>query len=166
MTTTAERPDPVRTHLAEALEWGSAHLTLEAVVEEWPDDLRGVRPEGMPHSAWELVEHMRRAQRDILDFCLPGSYREREWPDDYWPTDPEPATETAWSEAVDGYLEDRATLQTLVADPATDLLAVVPHGDEQTLLRAVLLVVDHNAHHLGQLILVRRALGLGSRGAE
>lgn len=150
--------------LAEALDWGAAHLTFEAVVDDWPVKLRGVRPEGLPHSAWELMEHMRRAQRDILEFSLPGSYREREWPADYWPGSPEPPTETAWDEAVEDYRTDRSSLQTLVADPTTDLLAVVPHGTDQTLLREILLVLDHNAHHLGQLIVVRRALGIDSHG--
>jgi uncharacterized damage-inducible protein DinB len=156
--------DPLRALLADVLEWGSAHLTFEVVVEGWPHDLRGVRPAGLPHSGWELVEHMRRAQRDILDFCLPAAYEEREWPDAYWPPTPEPPTQSAWDEAVAAFVEDRTSLRKLVADPTTDLRAVVPHGEEQTFLREVLLVIDHNAHHLGQLVLVRRALGLGSGG--
>jgi hypothetical protein len=116
-------------------------------------------PEGAEHSSWELVEHLRIAQWDILDFSSNPEYRERRWPEDYWPKSAAPASEAAWDESVSSFLADRRALCDLVMDPVTDLYARIPHGSGQTILREALLAGDHNAYHVGQLVLVRRLLG-------
>ncbi|WP_022836805.1 DinB family protein, partial [Salisaeta longa] len=112
---------------------------------------------GLPHSGWELVEHLRIAQRDILDFCQADAYEQPAWPDDYWPAAAAPPSENAWHDSLQQIRDDHAALCTLVRD-TPDLMAVVPHGETQTFLREALLVADHNAYHLGQLVDVRRAL--------
>ena len=123
-----------------------------------------MRPQGVPYSAWELVEHLRLAQRDIREFCLDPGYTERKWPDDYWPAAPMPPNQAAWDESVRRFREDREALKEIVEDPSRDLLALIPHGTGQTYLREILLVADHNAYHVGQLILVRRLLGAWGSG--
>jgi len=150
----------LRQHLAHVLEWKEAHAGLDAAFEAFPHELRGVRPSGFRHSAWELLEHTRLAQRDILDFVRDPEYPEKRWPDDYWPTAPAPTSEDAWEHSLRGYREDRAALRSLVLDPDADLLSPIPHGDGQTLLREVLLAADHAAYHTGQVVLLRRALGI------
>ena len=153
--------DPtLRRTLARALEWNDAHATFDDAVADFPAGLRGVRPERVPWSAWQLVEHIRMAQRDILEFALPGEYRPMKWPDDYWPTDPAPPHAAAWDDSIDAIRRDRAELARLAVDPAHDLAAKVPHAtaDAQTYARAVLLVADHSAYHTGQLVLLRRLL--------
>lgn len=152
-------PDALRAHLLRALAWEDAHAGFDAAVAGLPAAVRGVRPEGLPHSPWELVEHLRRAQRDILDFCRDPSYEAPTWPRDYWPASPAPPTPDAWDASVAAFRADRAALQTLVADPSRDFFAPIPHGDGQTYLREALLVIDHNTYHVGQLVLVRRLLG-------
>lgn len=150
----------LRETLARALGWKEAHATLEEAVEDFPAHLRGVRPPGVPWSAWQLVEHVRIAQRDILEFSLPREYRAMKWPEDYWPQDPAPPSDAAWDESIAALLRDRAELARLAADPAVDLAGATPHGSgAQTQMRAVLLVLDHNAYHVGQLVLLRRLLG-------
>jgi hypothetical protein len=150
---------PIRQQLARVLDWSDAHVTYDAAVEDFPADLRGVRPPGFPHSAWELIEHIRITQRDILDFCRPESYREMRWPAEYWPKTPAPPTPQSWNESVAAYVSDRNALQAIATNPQLDPNALVPHGKTQTFLRELLLVADHTAYHVGQLILVRRALG-------
>ena len=118
-----------------------------------------VRPAGLPYSPWELLEHLRITQRDILDFCRDPGYSERKWPDDYWPTPDEPPTPEAWERSVAGFREDRDALMKLAGDPAVDLFSRIPHGSGQTYLREILLVADHNAYHLGEIVAVRRLLG-------
>lgn len=151
--------DPIREHLVQLLDWEAAHVTFDAAVEGIPPAVRGQRPEGMPHSPWELIEHIRLAQRDILEFARDAEYRERRWPEDYWPGSPAPASEGAWTDSLRDVRGDRAALQALARDGSLDLLARIPHGNGQTLLRELLLVADHTAYHVGQLVLVRRALG-------
>jgi hypothetical protein len=151
--------DPLREQLLRLLSWHDAHVTFEKAVEGIPPRLRGVRPAGMPYSAWELLEHMRLAQRDILEFCIDPHYRERKFPDDYWPRTPAPPTSGAWQKSVAGYRTDRKAMELLVAEPKLDLHARIPHGEGQTFLREVFLVADHNAYHLGELVAVRRLLG-------
>jgi uncharacterized damage-inducible protein DinB len=129
-------------------------------VDGVPVELRGTRPEGLPHSLWQLVEHLRITQYDILDFCRNADYEELKWPDDYWPPDPAPPTASAWDESIDRYRRDRKALQDLAADPSVDLDARIPHGSGQTCLRELVLVADHSAYHVGQIVLVRRLLGL------
>jgi uncharacterized damage-inducible protein DinB len=149
----------LRAQLRRILGWQDAHVGFEKSVEGLAPKLRGTRVNGFPHSPWELVEHMRLTQRDILDFCRNPNYTELNWPDDYWPKSPEPPSERAWDDSIAAFREDRAALDALVADESIDLFAKVPHGQGQTYIREILLVVDHNAYHLGQLVTVRRQLG-------
>jgi len=152
--------DALRGQLSRLLEWEDAHRGFDAAVADIPADSRGRRPEGLPYSPWELVEHLRLAQRDILDFCRDPDYREPESMDEYWPGGAEPPSAVAWDDSVAGFRADRAALQALAADPGIDLAAEVPWGSGQTYLRELLLVADHGAYHVGQLIAVRRLLGI------
>jgi uncharacterized damage-inducible protein DinB len=152
--------DPLRSHLARLLDWDDAHVGFERAVDGIPPEWRGRVPKGSPHSLWQLVEHLRLAQEDILDFCLNPHYAEKRWPDDYWPADPEPPDAHAWDRAIAAYRRDVAAMQKLTKDPKVDLFASIPHGSGQTYLREILLVADHAAYHVGQIVLVRRALGL------
>jgi hypothetical protein len=149
----------LRDLLARLLAWEDAHVSFEAAVGGIPVAHRGATPKGLPHSPWQLVEHLRRAQHDILDFCVNPSYEEHRWPDDYWPPTPAPPSDAAWDESVEAVRRDRATLQQLAADPRVDLAAKIPHGSGQTYARELVLAADHAAYHVGQLVLVRRALG-------
>jgi uncharacterized damage-inducible protein DinB len=151
--------DPLRDHLSPLLDWTDAHATFDAAVRDFPSHLRGRKPEGLPHSPWELLEHIRLAQRDILDFCVAPKYEEHAWPDDYWPREAAPPSAAAWEESVRSCLADREELKKLARDASIDLFAAVPNGTGQTYLRELLLVADHNAYHVGQLVLARRALG-------
>jgi len=151
--------DALRRFLAKTLDWHDAHAHFDAAIADLPQELRGRRPAGGPHSVWELVEHIRLAQRDILDFCRDEHYEERRWPDDYWPPSPEPSSPGQWDDSVATYHADLEALRALVLDPEFDLFATVPWGSGQTNLREVLLVVDHTAYHVGQIVLVRRLLG-------
>ena len=148
----------VREQLAAVLSWQDAHAGFDKAIEGIPVDARGKRPSGLPYSAWQLLEHMRVAQRDILEFCRNPDYEELNWPDDYWPHAHEPPHAGAWDESVRQFREDRAAMQKIATDTA-DLLARIPHGTGQTYLREVLLVADHNAYHVGELVLLRRLLG-------
>jgi hypothetical protein len=149
----------VRQQLARVLDWEDAHAGYDAAVENLPPQLQGIRPDGLPHSAWELIEHLRITQRDILDFCQADTYEELRWPAQYWPSSPTPPTSGAWDASVAAFRADRDALKQMAVNPKLDLTAVVPHGTDQTYLRELLVVADHNAYHVAQLILVRRALG-------
>jgi hypothetical protein len=149
----------VREHVAKLLSWEDAHVSFDGAVANLPEALRGTTPEGLPYSPWQLVEHLRITQRDILDFCLSPAYRELRWPDDYWPKRAAPDSSAAWERSLERYREDRAALQALARDPAVDLGAHIPHGDGLTYLRELLLAADHAAYHLGELVVVRRLLG-------
>ena len=149
----------VREQIAAALAWGDAHADFDAAVADLPGELRGRVPEGLPYSPWQLVEHLRLAQADILEFCRNPDYKELAWPDDYWPHNPEPPSATAWNDSLAGFRRDREALQALARDRGTDLLARIPHGSGQTYLRELLLVLDHTSYHVGQIIAVRRLLG-------
>ena len=151
--------DPFRTHLARLLTWSDAHAPFETAVQALPPALRGVQPPGAPYSPWQLLEHLRLTQFDILDFCRNPSYQDREWPGEYWPAAQEPPNEAAWDESIAGFLRDRAEIVRLAEDSAVDLFSEIPHGTGQTYLRELLLIADHNAYHIGELILVRRLLG-------
>ncbi|HEU5039370.1 MAG TPA: DinB family protein [Gemmatimonadales bacterium] len=152
-------PDPLRDQLATLLGWHDAHADFDAAVEGLPPALRGRTPPGLPYSPWQLVEHLRLAQHDILDFCRNPEYEEMTWPDDYWPREAAPPSEAAWDGTLAGFRRDREELRALAADRTLDLFAAIPHGTGQTYLRELLLVADHNAYHVGQLIAVRRLLG-------
>jgi uncharacterized damage-inducible protein DinB len=160
----SSRDDALRTHLVNLLTARQAHATFDDAIAGLPADLRGVQPDGLPYSVWEQVEHMRIAQRDILDFCVDPSYEQPAWPDDYWPEAAAPPDDDAWDAAVQGFRDDLAAMCDLVRDPETDLYAVVPNGDEQTYLREAMLVADHNAYHVGQIVAVRRELGAWDGG--
>jgi uncharacterized damage-inducible protein DinB len=152
----------VRQQLAQMLEGGQAHATFEAAVNGLPANLRGVVPDGLPYSAWQIVEHIRIAQRDILDFSrnTDGKYKPGKWPDDYWSNDAEPPSDTAWDNCVQQIDEDRTAFETLLKQ-ADDKELVTPFawGDGQNLLREALLIADHAAYHTGELIVLRRLLG-------
>lgn len=151
--------EAVRAQLVKLLGWKEAHVGFDAAGADLPADLRGRRASGFPHSPWELVEHLRLGQRDLLDFCVDPSYTAPAWPDDYWPSSPAPPDDEAWDRSLAAFRADREALQTFVADRTRDLTARIPHGTGQTYLRSILLVADHNAYHIGQLVAVRQALG-------
>ncbi|HKL88597.1 MAG TPA: DinB family protein [Salinibacter sp.] len=153
-------PSALREHVLNLLTVRQAHCTFEDAVAQMPPARRGDRPENLPYSVWELVEHLRRAQRDILDYCRDPDYEPGEWPDAYWPNAAAPPSETAWDEAVTAVERDREALCEMVRDEALDLYETVPTSDEHTYLREMLLVADHNAYHIGQIVTVRRQLGL------
>ena len=149
----------IRRQLAAVLSWKDAHVDFATAVAGIPPEARGARPADVPYSAWQLVEHMRIAQHDILEFCRNLGYREMAWPKDYWPASPEPPDADAWDASIRAYEEDRAALERLATDAGVELTATIPHGTGQTYLRELLLVADHTAYHLGELIVVRRLLG-------
>lgn len=148
----------VRDQLLKLLEGGQAHVTFEAAVKGLPAALRGKRPKGAEHSPWELLEHMRIAQWDVLEFSRDPKHVSPEWPSGYWPKTKAPSNDKAWAKSVRAFTAGLEAMRKQVAD-STDLYAPIPHGEGQTLLREALLVADHNAYHLGQLVLVRRLLG-------
>jgi hypothetical protein len=150
---------PVREHLLNLLEGGHAHVTFKAAVKGIPAALRGKRPKGVEHSPWEILEHMRIAQRDILEFSIDAKHVSPEWPSGYWPKTKTPPNDKAWTKSVRAFTADLESMRKLVAADSTDLYAPIPHGDGQTILREALLIADHNAYHLGELVLVRRLLG-------
>jgi hypothetical protein len=148
----------IRRHLARLLSWSDAHVSFDDAVAGLPVALRGKVPGGLPYSPWQLVEHMRLAQADILEFCVSKRYREKEWPKDYWPSAAPPSS-MAWSESIAAFRADRRAFERLVLNPRRNLLAIAPTGTDQTLLREVILAADHAAYHVGQLVAVRRLLG-------
>ena len=150
----------LRDQLIQLLRGGGAHVDVFAALNDFPSKLYGARPEKVPHSAWQLLEHLRLALRDLLEFSTNPEYVEKKWPDDYWPKSPEPPSKTAWNSSVKALKEDLAAFEKLVKNPKSNLYAEIPWGKEhQTLLREVLLAADHNSYHIGQLVLLRRLLG-------
>ena len=148
----------LRKTLAELLRMKGAHVSLHEAVSDFPPALRGVKPPGAPHTAWQLLEHMRITQEDILDFSRNPKYKEKAFPDAYWPATGAPPSEQAWAKSIKTFEDDLKQMQELVADTKHDLLAIIPHGTGQTLLREALLVADHTAYHLGQLVFLRKIL--------
>lgn len=148
----------IRDHVAKLLSWEEAHVGFDAAIADIPPEIRGRQPSRL-HSPWQLLEHLRMAQHDILDFCRNSNYKEMRWPDDYWPPAPAPPSAAAWDRSIEQFRKDRKALQRLAADPKIDLEARIPHGTGQTYLRELLLTADHSAYHVGQLVLVRRLLG-------
>jgi DinB superfamily len=149
----------LREHLTNLLSGGGAHLDWKASFAGILPKLRGVRPSGLPHSLWEMLEHLRIAQWDILEFSRNPKHVSPDWPQGYWPGSPEPPNEEAWEKSLKLFGRDLAAMEKLVANPKTDLFARIPHGTGQTILREALLVADHNAYHLGQVVFIRRLLG-------
>ena len=154
-----ESDKPVRDHLVKLLEGGQAHATFEAAIKGLPAPLRGKRPKGAEHSPWEILEHMRIAQWDILEFTRDPKHVSPAWPSGYWPKSKTPPNDKAWVKSVRAFHADLESMRKLVASESTDLYAPIPHGDGQTILREALLIADHNAYHIGELVLVRRLLG-------
>ena len=154
--------NPLVVQLLALLRGGQAHASLEAVVKDFPADKRGVVPERLPHSAWQILEHLRITQRDILNFSAPptGGYQPMLWPDDYWPAKAEPPTPRAWEQTVAALLGDRANFEQLLTKPQADLYKPFQWGQGQNLLREALLIADHHSYHLGQLVELRRLLGI------
>ncbi len=154
----------LRQHLVYLLEGSGAHVDFEAAVRGLPAELRGARAPGLPHTAWQLLEHLRIAQWDILEFSRNAKHVSPDFPKGYWPESEAPGEETAWEKSVGEFRRDLRTMAKLVENPRTDLCSKIPWGDGQTVLREALLVADHNAYHIGQLVLVRRALGAWANG--
>jgi hypothetical protein len=151
--------DSLRRHLADLLTGGNAHVDLDGALKGLPAKLRGMKPKGAPHTAWQLVEHIRIAQRDILEFSRNRKHVSPAWPDGYWPKTEAPPSGAAWNKSIRQVRADLEAMQKLVASKKSDLFRPIPHGDGQTLLREALLLADHNAYHIGQLVLLRRLLG-------
>jgi hypothetical protein len=161
---TTDQIASLRKHLLDLLRGGGAHLDFEKAVAGLPPKLRGAKPAGQPHTPWRLLEHLRIAQWDILEFCRNPDHESPEFPAGYWPAGDAPPDPGAWDRSADAFRADLRAMQELVADPATDLFKPLPQAQKYTVLREALLVADHNAYHLGQLVLVRRLLGAWEDG--
>lgn len=148
----------IREFVAKLLAWEDAHVGFDTAVAGIPEQDRGTRAGA--HSAWEIIEHIRLAQHDILDFSRNSNYKEMEWPKDYWPPTPAPRSAAAWDESLAAFRRDREALKQMALDSSIDLTQKIPHGKGQTYLRELLLVADHTAYHVGQLVMVRQALGI------
>jgi hypothetical protein len=146
----------LREHLIELLRGGHAHITFDKAVRGFPLDRLGVRPRGLPHSAWELLEHMRLAQNDIVRFSQSADHVSPPFPEGYWPASPAPARASEWSGSIRKFRKDLAEFEAMILDPAQNLRRQFPWGSGQTLLREAMLIADHNSYHLGQLVLVRQ----------
>jgi DinB superfamily len=149
----------LREHLVSLLKGGGAHVHFMDAIDGFPEAKRGAFVEGLRHTVWQLMEHVRIAQRDILEFSRNSKHVSPGFPEGYWPKTPVPPDGAAWEESVQAFQGDLREMIKLVKNPKTDLCAAIPHGDGQTILREALLLADHNAYHLGQLIDLRRALG-------
>ena len=150
--------ESLRKHLVNLLTKGEAHVEIASTLKDFPPKLRGRKPKGSPHTPWQLLEHLRLGQWDILRFSVDAKHVSPKWPEGYWPKTDTPSSDKAWKESVQKFLADLDAMCDLVRDKKRDLFAPIPHGDGQTLLREALLAADHNAYHLGQLVLVRKTL--------
>lgn len=148
----------LRDHLLNLLDGKGTHASFEHAISDLPPIIRGKKAPAMPYTIWELVEHMRIAQWDILEFSRNPDHASPRWPDGYWPKHRTPEDDPVWRKSVDAFRSDLGAMKTLVKDPSTDLFRPIPHGDGQTILREALLVADHNAYHLGQIVLIRKLL--------
>ena len=155
----------LRKHLLYLLGGGGAHVDFDSAIAGWPAKLRDSKPKGLPHTAWQLLEHMRIAQWDILEFCRNPKHVSPEWPAGYWPATDAPPSPAAWNKSVSTFRADLKAMMSLVRSPRRDLFVRIPHGEGQTILREALLVADHNAYHLGELVYLRRSLGAWERTA-
>jgi len=149
----------LRQHLLNLLKGSDAHVPFDAAFKHVPAKLRGKRPQGAQHSLWEVLEHLRIAQWDILEFSRNPHHKSPEFPSGYWPRTAAPPDETAWEKSIQCFRQDREAMCALVGDASTDLFARIPHGDGQTILREALVAADHNAYHVGEAVLLRRILG-------
>ena len=153
------KTDPLRKQLADFIDFGDAHATAESAMAELDHALQGTRPAGVAHSAWELLEHLRITQHDILDFAVNPKYKQQTWPDDYWPKSASPPNADSWKKSVAAFRKDCDALRAMAEDPEIDLFAKIPHGDGETYLRELLLAQDHLSYHVAQLVIVRQLLG-------
>ena len=149
----------LRQHVMNLLTSSHAHAEFDTVIGGFPAELRGKRPRGAKHSPWQVLEHLRIAQWDILEFSRNPKHVSPEFPAGYWPARPVPPDENAWDKSVRAFRRDRKAMCALVANESTNLFARIPHGDGQTILREALVLADHNAYHLGEFLLLRRLLG-------
>lgn len=149
----------IRDHLVNLLTSRQAHVGFKRVLDQLPEELQATKPEGAAHTPWQLLEHLRIAQWDILEFSRNPEHVSPKYPEGYWPDSESPPDERAWKNSLASFYADLQAIANLVADPSTDLYAPIPHGSGQTILREALLVAEHNAYHLGQLVLLRRLLG-------
>ena len=150
----------LRDHLLYLLREGGAHVSFDDAIGDWPVQLAGVKVANFPHTAWMLLEHLRLAQWDILEFTRNPKHVSPKWPEGYWPASEAPPSEKAWQASRAGFKKDLRTIEQLVDSKKTDLYAKIPWGDGQTILREALLVADHNAYHLGQLVMLRKSIGI------
>ena len=148
-----------RSIVASSLDWEQAHASLDHAIEGLAPELRGQRPANFPHSAWELLDHIRATQHDLLEFCTSEHYEEPKWPDDYWPKSGAPKDDAAWDACVDAIHRETKAFANFTTNDPRDLTAKIPHGTGQTYLRTVIVAVDHTSYHVGQIIAVRRLLG-------
>jgi hypothetical protein len=159
MATKTNPDSSIREHLLSLLKGGNAHATFEQAIADFPEKLRGAKPDKLPYSAWQLLEHLRIAQWDILEFSRDPKHKSPNWPGGYWPKTDAPPTKSAWDKSVKQFQSDLKEMEKLVKNSKTDLYAKIPHGDGQTILREALLVADHNAYHVAEIVMVRRLLG-------
>jgi hypothetical protein len=157
--TSTNQDKALREQLVKLLSDSEAHANFETAVKDLPADVQGKRPKGAAHSPWEMLEHLRIAQWDILEFARNAKHKSPDFPEGYWPKSPEPPDAKAWEKSAAAFRADRKSLCDLINNESTDLFAKIAHGDGQTILRQVLLAADHNAYHIGELILLRRILG-------
>jgi len=150
--------ESLREHLLNLLSGGWAHVEFDEVVTDFPHRLRGTKAENLPHTAWQLLEHMRIAQWDILEFSRNPGHVSPDWPAGYWPETQAPVGDSGWDESVQRFKDDLDAMRKLVSGPDTDLFSRIPHGTGQTILREAMLLADHNAYHLGQLALLRKLI--------
>lgn len=153
-----DKEDSVRKHVLYLLRGGGAHMSFEDFAGSFPADLCNRKIDGLPYTAWQVLEHMRLAQSDILEFSRDADHVSPEFPKGYWPEPEEPGTAASWQKTIDEFQSDLKQMEALVEDPSTDLYAKIPHGDGQTILREALLIADHNAYHLGALAVMARLL--------
>jgi DinB superfamily len=149
----------LRKHLVSLLKDDGAHVGFEGAVRNMPFELQGKRPKDADHSPWQVLEHLRIAQWDILEFSRDPKHRSPKFPEGYWPDSPKPPGKDSWEKSADGYRADLKTMIKLIENESTDLFSKIPHGDGQTVMREALILADHNSYHLGQLVLLRRLLG-------
>ena len=148
----------LRQQLAKVIDWNEAHADFHAAVDDFPVDQRGRVPKGFPYSTWQLLEHIRLALWDILEFSRDARHKSPKWPEGYWPKTAQPPSDDAWGASVEAITEHLDAMRKLITDPSRDLFVPLPQGSGQTVLREALLIADHNAYHIGQLVLLRKAL--------
>lgn len=150
----------LRDHLVKLLQGGHAYATFDTAVKDFPFNMIGKKPSGFDHSAWKLLEHIRITQWDIVEFSISADHVSPQWPEGYWPKEDAPTGQKDWQNSVEGIKSDLQKMQNIVTNTSTDLFAKIPHGTGQTVLREALLIAEHNAYHLGQLVMLRKMFGI------